>query len=50
VGDEAQRLASIAAVTSELDQTLDRLFTTVAQLKELLGAPGPDESETKEQP
>ena len=45
--DEKQRLASIAAVTSELDQTLDRLYATVAQLKQLLVPPAP-EPESKE--
>lgn len=44
-GEEAQRLARIAAVTDDLDQVLDKLFATVAELKTILtrtepGAPG----------
>lgn len=49
MSDEKQRLASIAAVTTELDATLDRLFATVAQLKQLLVSPPETEPESKEQ-
>lgn len=44
--DDRQRLAAIAEVTSELDQSLDRLFAAVAALKELLVPPGPERGST----
>lgn len=44
--EEAQQLARIAAVTDDLDRTLDELFVIAAELKTILaraepGPPGP---------
>jgi hypothetical protein len=35
--DAPRQLASIAAVTEDLDKILDRLFANVAELKAILG-------------
>lgn len=35
-GDEAQRLAKVAAVTDDLDRILDKLFENVAELKKTI--------------
>jgi hypothetical protein len=47
--EEAHRLARIAAVTEDLDETLDRLFAITAELKTILarepGAPQHDEGD-----
>jgi hypothetical protein len=37
-----EQLASIAAVTGELDRHLDEMFASVARLKELLARTGTD--------
>lgn len=40
--DEARKLAKVAAVTTDLDRLLDKLFANVAELKVILGQPRPD--------
>lgn len=37
-----EQLASIAAVTSDLDELLDKLFANVAELKAVLASAGAD--------
>lgn len=39
--DEVRQLASIAAVTDDLDKLLDKLFENVAELKVILARTGP---------
>lgn len=46
-GPPRQQLASIAAVTDELDRHLDDLFASVARLKEILVRTGTDTGEGK---
>jgi hypothetical protein len=40
--DETRQLAKVAKVTDDLDEILDRLFASVAELKILLSPPEPD--------
>ena len=48
-GDEAQRLARIAAATDDLDKTLNKLFAIAAELKTILaGRAEPDAPSTPE--
>lgn len=39
--DESRQLAKVAAVTDDLDKTLDKLFAIAAELRVLLSPPVP---------
>jgi len=47
--DAPRQLASIAAVTEDLDKILDRLFRNVAELKAILGKAAPDPAPARPQ-
>lgn len=48
-GEEARKLARVAAVTSDLDRILDKLFANVAEIKVILGQAEPDPPGTKQE-